>query len=116
MIKNIATRNKGTSLSKRELERGLHQPGRSGVHNLAEQCATDIAVDRGRSEEIRVIERVKSLQPKLKRPGFAELERLQQSQVEIQRPRTIERPARGVSRSPQCVYAESRRVEIWQAI
>jgi len=49
----------------RKLQCHLHQPRRRGVHHLTEQRAVDVPVHRRGSEEIRVIESVKALHPKL---------------------------------------------------
>ncbi len=60
----------GPHISKRKLQRHLHQPWRSCFHHLAEQRVVDIAVHSRRAEELSVIKSIKRLQSELQRPGF----------------------------------------------
>jgi hypothetical protein len=54
-----------------ELHRRLQQSRRVGVHDLSEAGAADVAIHRGGSEKLRVIENVEGFQSKLKRLSFS---------------------------------------------
>ena len=54
-----------------ELHRRLQEPRRVGVHDLSEAGAADVAIHRGGSEKLRVIENVEGFQSKLKRLSFS---------------------------------------------
>ena len=55
-----------------KLRAKLDEPRRIGAKNMAECIAADIAVDSLRTEELRVIENVKALEPELQGFRFGE--------------------------------------------
>jgi hypothetical protein len=58
---------KSATRLERELEGGLHEPGRSGVDHLTEERAASVAVDRRWSKELGVIKSVEGFQTEFQR-------------------------------------------------
>src|SRR5277367_4557331 len=82
--------------SEKELCAQLNQARWIGADDLAEGRTADIAVDGLRSEELRVIENVESLQPKLEGLRFGQAHRLEQGHVVIVQAWSVkESPGRG---------------------
>ena len=58
------------------------------------------------AKELRVIERIERFQPELQRLGFGDPEVLEQREIEIQHPGTVEGTARGGAGRAQSIRAE----------
>src|SRR5471030_3123621 len=102
--------------SEGELECDLHQARRGGFYCPAEEIAVVVAIDGRRPEELCVIEGIEGFEPELQCFGFGQAKILQEREIEIQHPRSVEEPARSVPGSSQGVRTEERGVEIRQPI
>src|SRR4051812_21182155 len=103
-------------LSKRKLQSGLNEAWGSSLHNRSEQRAVDIALNRRRAEELRVVEDVESLQPELRALLFCDPEILQQREIRIELSRAIERSPRRVARRAERALRECLGIEVGQRI
>src|SRR6202167_5615388 len=82
--------------SERQLYSGLYEPGRRRADHLTESRTGDLAIDRRRPEELRVVERVESFQPELQRFPFYQTDRFQKAIAEVRHSRPLEHcPIRG---------------------
>ena len=86
-------------ISKCKFQRHLHDARVGRFHSLAEQRAIDIALHRGRSKKLRVIERVEALDAQLQALDSVMLKFLSKEILKFNDARPMERAARGIPKA-----------------
>src|SRR3954454_14082613 len=100
--------------SKIQLQRELNFPWITDyARDLAERrIRGGRRVASRRIVEIRMIERVEKLRAEFHFPGFAHQELLEQTQIDIFEPRTVEPTRTAISKCAVCRNRKGRRIEI----
>src|ERR1700724_2663236 len=99
-----------------ELCRNLTDPGIGCPQDLTEGRIADVSIDRAIRIELRVIEDVEHLQPKLKRATFGEACHFVKCQVVVVDSRSVEHAAFGVALRAERIWGERSRVEVRLAV
>src|SRR5215831_2644106 len=94
----------------------LHQPWVGRFDDLSKGLAVTVSIDGHGAEKLSVVEGVERLQTELQLFRFAQLEVLQQREIEVHGARAIERPPRSGSGASQRVRNKCRSIEVRQAI
>src|ERR1700731_5423270 len=104
------------TLLEAELRSDLTDPGICRAQNVAEGCIADVSIDRSVRVELRVVEDVEHLQPKLQRARFGEAGHLVQRHIVVVDARPVEHPAPGVALRAERIRGEGRSVEVRLAV
>src|ERR1700730_17769496 len=86
------------------------------AQDLTEGRIADVAIDRAIRIELRVVEHVEHLQPKLKRATFGEACHFVQCHVVVVESRSVEHAAFGVSLRAESIWGERSSVEVKLAV
>lgn len=92
--------------SKVEFQRNLYKSRRTGFNHLPESSGAEVAVNRRRTKELRVIESIERLQSKLDGLAFVEHKIPKEREIEVQGAWSIKRPPGRRTRRAQCVGRE----------